>query len=71
MATASSPMPICKIGESKITSHSVMTMQGDTGYKTEVSATYDPPFMGMKDSTTTVEGKYVGPVQATACSRAT
>jgi hypothetical protein len=52
---------ICKIGESKITSHSVMTMLGDNGYRTEVHSTYDPPFMGMKDSTTTVEGKYVGP----------
>lgn len=51
---------VCKLGESKITSHSVMTMQGDNGYRTEVSATYDPPFMGMKDSATTVEGKYVG-----------
>ena len=51
----------CKFGESKIVSRSVMTLTGDTGYKTEINATYDPPFMGMKDSQTTLEGKYVGP----------
>lgn len=51
----------CKIGESRIVSKSVMTLTGDTGYKTEIHATYDPPFMGMKESATTLEGKYVGP----------
>ncbi|MEO8508440.1 MAG: DUF3617 family protein [Betaproteobacteria bacterium] len=51
----------CKIGESKIVSKSVMTLIGDTGYRTEITATYDPPFMGMKESASTLEGKYVGP----------
>ena len=52
---------VCQIGQSKVTSHSVMTFQGDNAYKNVVNSTYDPPFMGLKDSTTTVEGKYVGP----------
>ena len=52
---------VCKIGDSTMTSHSVMTIQGDAAYKTVVSATYDPPFMGMKETTTTIEGKNVGP----------
>lgn len=51
----------CKIGDSKIVSRAVMTLTGDTGYRTEISATYEPPFMGMKDSKSTIEGKYVGP----------
>lgn len=51
----------CKIGDSKILSRAVMTLTGDTGYKTEISATYEPPFMGMKDSKSTIEGKYTGP----------
>jgi hypothetical protein len=50
----------CKIGESKIVSRSVMTLTGDSSYHTEINATYDPPFMGMKDSQTTLDGKYVG-----------
>ena len=52
---------VCKFGESTMTSHSVMTLQGDTSYKTVVNATYDPPLMGMKDVTSTIEGKNVGP----------
>jgi hypothetical protein len=52
---------ICKIGESKIVSRSVMTLTNDTAYKTEITATYEPPFMGMKDSQTALEGKWTGP----------
>jgi len=52
---------VCKIGAGTMTSHSVMTVDGDAAYKTVVSATYDPPFMGMKESTTTIEGRNVGP----------
>jgi hypothetical protein len=51
----------CKIGESKIISRSVMTLTGDTGYHTEINAVYEPPFMGMKESQTMLDGKYVGP----------
>ena len=50
----------CKIGESKIISRSVMTLTGDTAYHTEINATYEPPFMGMKDSQTMLDGKYMG-----------
>ena len=52
---------VCRIGQGTLTSHSVMTILGDTGYRTVVSATYDPPFIGMKESTTTIEGRNVGP----------
>ncbi len=52
---------VCKVGESTMTSHSVMTVQGDTAYKTVVTATYDPPLMGMKDANTTIEGRNTGP----------
>jgi len=52
---------VCRIGQGTLTSHSVMTILGDTGYRTVVTATYDPPFMGMKESTTTIEGRNVGP----------
>jgi len=51
----------CKLGESKFVSRSVMTVSGDTSYHTEISASYDPPFMGMKESQTTLDGKYAGP----------
>ncbi len=51
----------CKIGESTIVTKAVMTFAGDTSYRTEIDSTYAPPFMGMKDAKTTMEGKYVGP----------
>jgi hypothetical protein len=50
----------CTLGNTTMKSRSVMTLTGDAGYRTEVKATYDPPFMGMKESTTTVEGRHVG-----------
>ena len=50
----------CKIGDSKILSRTVMTLTGDTGYRTEINATYDPPFMGMKEAQSVIEAKYVG-----------
>jgi len=51
----------CKIGDSKILSRTVMTLTGDTGYRTEINATYDPPFMGMKEAQSVIEAKFVGP----------
>jgi len=50
----------CMLGTTTMKSRSVMTLTGDSAYRTEAKATYDPPFMGMKESTTTVEGRYVG-----------
>jgi len=51
----------CKIGNSVIKSHGVMTMQGDTAYHTESSATYDPPlFNDVRQSTTVIEGRHTG-----------
>ena len=52
---------VCKVGDATMTSHSVMTIQGDAAYKTVVNATYDPPFMGMRETTTTIEGRNTGP----------
>ena len=54
-------MSQCKIGESTIVTKAVMTFSGNTSYKTEIDSTYSPPFMGMKEAKTTMEGKFVGP----------
>jgi len=51
----------CRIGESRFTSRSVMTLTGDTAYRTEVTAVYDPPLNGTRESRITLEGRYVGP----------
>jgi hypothetical protein len=51
----------CKLGNSLVKSHGVMTMTGDTAYRSESSATIDPPFTPeLKETRTVIEGKYVG-----------
>lgn len=51
----------CKLGDSSVKSHSVMTMIGDSAYRTESTATFDPPFnKDLRETKTVVEGKYTG-----------
>ena len=51
----------CKLGPSTMKSHGVMTMLGDTAYRTESTATFDPPLQpGMKETKTVIEGRYLG-----------
>ena len=51
----------CKLGTSVIKSHGVMTMTGDTAYRVESSATYDPPLMkDVTESKSVIEGRHTG-----------
>ena len=50
----------CTIGGSKMIAKSTMTLVGDAAYRIEGTSTYDPPFMGMKEASTTVEAKHAG-----------
>ena len=52
---------VCKLGTTVMKSHSEMVFNGTTAYHTEAKATYDPKFMGMSESTTTLDGKWTGP----------
>ena len=54
----------CKMGEMKMTSHSVMTFTGDTAYNTVIQSRSDPPMMGRAESTMTQEAKWTGPCPA-------
>ena len=51
---------ICSLGGSKMVAKSVMTLVGDASYRIEGTSTYDPPFMGMKEASTTVDAKHAG-----------
>ena len=51
----------CDVGGTKMESKAVMTLRGDTAYRTEAHATFDPPMMGNKESTSIIEGRHVGP----------
>jgi hypothetical protein len=50
----------CNLGGSTMRSKSVMTMHGDTSYRTEAHATFDPPLGGQSQSSTVIEGRHVG-----------
>jgi hypothetical protein len=54
----------CKFGESNMKSTSVTTFTGDTAYRTEVKASYEPPMMGMTSGTTIIDAKWSGPCPA-------
>jgi Protein of unknown function (DUF3617) len=51
---------ICNLGSSTMRSRSVMTLIGDTAYRTEAHATFDPPMGGISQSDTVIEGRNVG-----------
>lgn len=51
----------CHLGTSSVRSHAVMTMQGDSSFRTEATSSYDPPlFKDVRESKTVVEATYVG-----------
>jgi hypothetical protein len=51
---------VCDLGGTKMQSQSVMTLTGNTAYRTEAHATFDPPMMGTAESTTVIQGRHVG-----------
>ena len=51
---------VCTVGDSQATSHSTITYTGNTAYRAEVRAHFEPPFMGKTDSTTTQQAKWTG-----------
>jgi hypothetical protein len=55
---------VCKAGEVTSTTRTVTTMTGDTAYHTELATSYHPMTPDMPASTTTVDGKYLGPCKA-------
>jgi hypothetical protein len=51
---------VCDMGGSKMTSRTTMTINGTTGYRAEVHATFAPPMNGLKESNSVIEAKYLG-----------
>jgi hypothetical protein len=54
----------CKLGPTTMKTEAVMVFNGNTSYHTEGSSSYDPPFMNMSESKSTVDGKWTGPCKA-------
>jgi hypothetical protein len=51
----------CKLGPTTMKTESVMVFTGNTAYHTEATTSYDPPFMNMSESKSTIDGKWSGP----------
>jgi hypothetical protein len=51
----------CKIGDSTMKAQSTTVFSGDTSYKIDADASYDPPFMGKSSSKTHIDAKWTGP----------
>jgi Protein of unknown function (DUF3617) len=50
----------CKLGATTMRSTSVTTFNGDSSYRTESNATYDPPLFGTKEAKSVSEAKHIG-----------
>jgi len=51
---------VCKVEETTVTTHTVITGNFDTNYKAEVKSTYNPPVNGQRESSSVVEGRWLG-----------
>jgi hypothetical protein len=55
---------VCTMNGSTMHSKSNMTINGDTGYRTEVDTTFDPPMAGQSKMHSVLEARYTGPCAA-------
>ena len=53
---------VCDLGVTRMQTKSVTTLSGDSAYRTEARAVFDPPLKNTpRDSVTVIDGKHVGP----------
>ena len=55
---------VCKVQNSTATTRAVFTGRFDSAYKADIKSTYEPPMAGMKESSSVIEAKWLGPCQA-------
>jgi hypothetical protein len=55
---------VCKMEGTTATTRTVFTGKLDSAYKGEIRSTYDPPLHGMRESSSTIEAKWLGPCLA-------
>jgi hypothetical protein len=52
---------VCTVGPMTVHSKAVMTLQGDTAYRTEIDTSYDPPMRGMAHTHAVLSARHTGP----------
>jgi len=51
----------CKMGSSKVLSEIVTTGDLDSAYHSDIHSTFEPPIQGKKDTTMSMDMKWLGP----------
>jgi hypothetical protein len=52
---------ICKMEGTTVTTRTVMTGRFDSAYKADIKSTFEPPMHGMRESSSTMEARWLGP----------
>jgi hypothetical protein len=55
---------VCKIENSTVKTRAVFTGRFDSAYKADIQSSYDPPLRGMKEASSVIEAKWLGPCKA-------
>lgn len=55
---------VCKFGESTATTRAVFSGDFSSNYRGDIHSTYNPPMMGMKESRSMLEAKWLGACKA-------
>jgi hypothetical protein len=55
---------VCQLDRTRLTNHTVITFTGDTTYHHAAATHFDPPLFGRADSTSEMDGKWLGPCAA-------
>jgi hypothetical protein len=55
---------VCKMQGTTATTRTVFSGKFDSAYKGEIRSSYDPPLHGMRESSSTIEAKWLGPCRA-------
>lgn len=51
---------VCQVEGTTVTTHTVFSGRFDSNYKADVKSTYNPPAHGMSESTSHIEGRWLG-----------
>lgn len=52
---------VCNIESSTVKTRAVFTGRFDSAYKADIKSSYDPPLRGMKETSSVIEAKWLGP----------
>ena len=55
---------VCKMEGTTATTRTVFTGKFDSAYKADIRSSYDPPMHGMRESSSMIEAKWLGPCLA-------